>query len=226
MSTLTRIVPRTSLLNSHISIISRDTSNRAKFIAEKIENPNKETSLIDLQLKIDCWLEWGDLLQAMAADILSDSQLVKQLNSNLNYPSLPAKFQQFDEILGSNLVSDNSIVLHQQISQISNLQEDILQVKQRLDDIITTLHTSQSLLTILLAISSFFGKSGFVLEWLDDDHELIISSDGKFQELTEIINDCELFQEKINELLNSNTFKKQSEPVLIHLEQERRKTTN
>ncbi|QSJ16088.1 hypothetical protein JYQ62_30670 [Nostoc sp. UHCC 0702] len=228
VSTLTRIVPRTSLLNSSISIINTDTSNRERFIAEKIENPNKETSLLDLQLKIACWLEWGDLLQAMAADILSNSQFVKQLNTNINYPSVSAKIQEFDELLASNLVPGNARVLQDKVSQITNLQEDILQTKQRLDNIINTLNTTQSLLTILLGISLFFGKSGFILEWLDDSQELIISSEGKFQELTEVINNCESFTKKINDLLNSNIFKKQSEPILINSEQkgEKQQPTN
>ncbi|MCC5615959.1 hypothetical protein LC605_12930 [Nostoc sp. CHAB 5836] len=46
-------------------------------------------------------------------------------------------------------------------------------------------------------MSAFYGKSSFALEWLDDDHELIISSDGNFQELTDILNDCDFFQEQV-----------------------------
>ncbi|MBH8564694.1 hypothetical protein I8748_21325 [Nostoc sp. CENA67] len=219
ISTLNRIVSRATLLNSTVDISSTDITNRAILISKKIANSGKEISLIDLQFQISCWLEWGDFLQAIVADILIDSQIVKQLNSNINYPSLSEKNQEFEEILGIKLVPGNATTLKQQVSTKNNLQEDILQVKQKLDDIISTLNSSQNFLTILLAISSFFGKSGFVLEWLDDDHELMISSNSQFQELTEIINDCELFQEKINTILNSNFFRKQSEPVVKHLDQ-------
>ncbi|WP_229547915.1 hypothetical protein [Nostoc sp. CHAB 5836] len=60
-----------------------------------------------------------------------------------------------------------------------------------------TIKTSRNLLNILLGVSAFYGKSSFALEWLDDDHELIISSDGNFQELTDILNDCDFFQEQV-----------------------------
>ncbi|MEH2094793.1 MAG: hypothetical protein V7K96_15610, partial [Nostoc sp.] len=84
-----------------------------------------------------------------------------------------------------------------------------------------TIKNSRSLLNILLGVSAFFGKSGFALEWLDDDHELIISSDGKFQELTDILNDCDYFKDKIAALiLHSETLKEQAEHALKKIEEE------
>ncbi|BAZ48326.1 hypothetical protein NIES4103_09340 [Nostoc sp. NIES-4103] len=219
LTTLDEIVPRTTCLKSSVSLINPQKSNRTIFITENFNNYEKDVSLIDLQFKIDYWLEWGNFLQSIAADILSNSQLVKQLNDNINYSCLPAKFREFDEILAVDLVLYNSKALQKTKSQTSNIQEDVLQTKQILDNIINTLSNSQNFLKILLAISSFFGKSGFVLEWFDHDHELIISSDGKFQTLTEIINNCELFQVKINELLNNDTFPQQSQPILNNIKQ-------
>ncbi|MBH8551702.1 hypothetical protein I8751_04790 [Nostocaceae cyanobacterium CENA357] len=221
ISTLPRISKADSLLIPSIDLEHITVNNRATFIIRNFGNLETKISLTDLQIKIDSWTEWGNLLQALAADILSDPQLVNQLNSNINDPSIPAKFTELNKILDHNLVSKNPINLKQQSLHIINISQDILEVKQRLNYVITTIKNSHSLLTILLGISSFFGKSGFTLEWLDDEHELIISSDGKFQELTEIISDCELFQQEIDSLLlRSKNLKLQAEQALINIEQE------
>ncbi|MBC6435364.1 hypothetical protein FM036_37705, partial [Nostoc sp. HG1] len=84
-------------------------------------------------------------------------------------------------------------MLERQIEKISNYQTELLELQQKLNYVFNTIKNSRSLLNILLGVSAFWGKSGFALEWLDDDHELIISSDGKFQELTDILNDCDYF---------------------------------
>ncbi|MEA5504183.1 hypothetical protein VB735_13880 [Halotia wernerae UHCC 0503] len=221
VSTLPRIGKTTSSLIHNIDLANTSINNRARFIIETFGNLETEILLTDLQTKLDSWTEWGNLIQALAADILSDTQLVNQLNFNINYPSLPTKFKYFHKKLEHDLVFGSSINLKQQASQISSISEEILEVKQRLNYVVSTIKNSHSLLTILLGISSFFGKSGFTLEWLDDEHELIISSNGKFQELTEIINDCELFQQKIDSLfLRSNTLKLQAEKAIINIEQD------
>ncbi|WP_375512071.1 hypothetical protein [uncultured Nostoc sp.] len=54
-------------------------------IAEKFRHSKTKISLTELQLKIDGWIEWGYFLQAIAADILSDVQLVNQLNYDINH---------------------------------------------------------------------------------------------------------------------------------------------
>ncbi len=213
------VTQATSSLIPNTNLVDRDINNRLRFIIENFGN--LEISLTELQTKIDYWNEWGNLLQALAADILSDAQLVSQLNCNTNYLSLPAKLKYFRKKLEHNLVLGNSLNLKQQSLQINNISEEILEVKQRVEYVINTIKSSHSLLTILLGISSFFGKSGFTLEWLDNEHELIVSSDGKFQELTEIIDECELFQQEIdNLLLRSNTLKLQAEKAIINLEAE------
>lgn len=222
VSTLPRFITVASLLNSSLASLNTDSNNRVKFLADTFGNPEIKLSFIDLQIKIDCWIEWGDLLQAIAADILSDAQLVEQLNSDVNYPNLPTKFQEIYEILEINLEFENFQVLQEQILQISNLHDEIVQVKSRLNYINNTIKSSHSLLTILLGISSFFGKSGFTLEWLDDEHELIISCDGKFQEITDIFNECELFQKQIDTLLlQANSLTEKAEQALLKIEQER-----
>ncbi|MEH2118796.1 hypothetical protein [Nostoc sp.] len=193
-------------------------------IAEKFGNSKTQISLTDLQSKIDGWIEWGYFLQAIATDILSDVQLVNQINSDINHLSLCANFQVITENLKINLYLENSHLLEHQIQNISNYQNELLQLQQKLNYIFNTMKNSRSLLNILLGVSAFCGKSGFVLEWLDDDHELIISSDGKFQELTDILNDCDFFQEQIVALIiQGDTLREQAEQALKKIEQENSK---
>ncbi|MHC5615707.1 MAG: hypothetical protein ACYTXA_33215 [Nostoc sp.] len=190
-------------------------------IAEKFGNLQTKISLTDLQSKIDSWIEWGYFLQAIAADILSDVKLVNQLNSDINHLSITANFQVIAESLNINLAFSNSNILERQIQTISNSQNELLQLQQKLSYIFDTIKNSHSLLNILLGVSAFYGKSGFALEWLDDDHELIISSDGKFQELTDILHDCDFFQEQIAALIiQGDTLRQQAEEALKKLEQE------
>ncbi|MBE9207026.1 hypothetical protein IQ244_10935 [Nostoc sp. LEGE 06077] len=160
-----------------------------------------DIALKEIQAKIDVWIDWGDLIQAIAADILSDINLVQQLNIDANHDSIPATFQAVEEVLKIQLDLDKPRILQQQIQQIIQAQEDSLKIKERLEFIFDNIKQSHNLLSILLGVSSFCGKYGFAIEWLDDDQELIISGDGRLQELTDIINDCEFYQNKIDSLI-------------------------
>ena len=214
ISTLPRINTEASLFLPNVFLADKVLTGKTKLISEKFGNSKLALSLNDLQTKIDCWIEWGDLLQAIAADILSNDQLVNQLNSAISYPNLLTKSQEIEEIFGSNSNSGN----YQTIQQLNNAQSEALQIQQKLNHVINTIKNSQSLLTILLGISSLYGKYSFALEWLNDDNELIISSDGKFQNLTDIINDCKAFQNQINTLiLQGAILKEQAEETLINL---------
>ncbi|MBD2531143.1 hypothetical protein H6G97_16750 [Nostoc flagelliforme FACHB-838] len=189
-------------------------------IAEKFGNSKTKITLADLQPKIDTWIEWGYFLQAIATDILSDIQLVNKLNCDINYPSIPNAFKALADNLKINLDLDNSNILQRQIQKISNSQRELLQFQEKLNYIFNTIKTSRSLLNILLGVSAFYGKSSFALEWLDDDHELIISSDGNFQELTDILNDCDFFQEESAALIiQSDILKEEAEQALKKIEQ-------
>ncbi|MBD2564641.1 hypothetical protein H6G95_29460 [Nostoc linckia FACHB-391] len=190
-------------------------------IAEKFGNSKTKITLTDLKSKIDVWIEWGYFLQAIAADILSDLQLVNKLNFDNNNLSICAHFQVIAESLKINLAFENSHVLERQIHKISNSKNELFQLKEKLNYIFDTIKNSHNLLNILLGVSAFCGKSGFALEWLDDDHELIISSDGKFQELTDILNDCDFFQEQIATLIiQGDTLKEQAEEALKKIKHE------
>ncbi|QLE57403.1 hypothetical protein [Nostoc sp. TCL26-01] len=190
-------------------------TGNVRLIIEKFGNSETEISSNALKSKIDCWIEWGDLLQAIAADILSDAQLINQINLDIHHPSLTTQIKIIENSLKINLAADNSLILQKQIQQLISIDQDLLQAQNQLTYIINTIKNSHRLVTILLAISSFCGQSGFSVEWLDDTHELIISSEFKFQELTDILNDCEIFQNKINSfLLQNQTLKKQAQENL------------
>ncbi|MEH2212818.1 hypothetical protein [Nostoc sp.] len=190
-------------------------------IAEKFGNSETKISLADLQLKIDAWIEWDYFLQAIAADILSDLKLVNQLNSNIINLSTSNEFQTLNDGLKIDLALGKANILRHQIEKIRDYQKQLLQLQQKLNYIFDTIKNSRSLLNILLGVSAFYGKSGFALEWLDDDHELIISSEGKFQELTNILNDCDYFQEEIAALIiKANTLAQQGEEALKKIEEE------
>jgi hypothetical protein len=221
IATLPRLGTVASLFSPSVCLVNTAITSTTGFITEKFGNPETEVSFKYLYSKIDSWMEWGDLLQAIATDILSDSQLVNQINSGVENPSLPTKFQAVSESFKIDLAFGEFSILQQQIQQIINEQEELSQLQQRLDRIINTMKNSQNLLTMLLGVSSFYGKSGFALEWLDDEHELIISSDGKVRELTDIINECEFFQEQIFTLIiESNDLREQAKQALINSEQE------
>ncbi|PHM07309.1 hypothetical protein [Nostoc sp. 'Peltigera malacea cyanobiont' DB3992] len=190
-------------------------------IAEKFGNSETKISLADLQLKIDAWIEWDYFLQAIATDILSDIQLVNQLNSDILNLSISNEFQTLNDSLKIDLALGKANILRHQIEKVRDCQKQLLQLQKKLNYIFDTIKNSRSLLNILLGVSAFYGKSGFALEWLDDDHELIISSEGKFHELTDILNDCDYFQEQIAALIiQGNTLTQQGEEALKKIEQE------
>ncbi len=213
--TLPRIGTIASLFLTHICVLETDTNARTKYITAKFGNPYTEISLNDLQSKIDYWIEWGDLLHVISADILNKPELVSQLNSDSHYANLPVQVQKVSQNLKFNLAFTNPEILQQQLQQLNNTQAEALQVKEKLNYIFNTIKSSPDLLTILLGVSSFCGKSGLSLEWWDDDQELIISSDGKFHELTDILNESEKLQETINTLIiKINTLTQQAEHSL------------
>jgi len=146
----------------------------AGFIAEKFGNSETELTLNDLQLKIEDWVNWGEWLKETAEYLLSDSEVINKINSQIKKSSLPTQFQIVDESLMINLAFGEAKVLEQQIRQIIQAQKDLLQVQQRLNDVINYIENGQDILKILVGISAFFGKSGFALEWFDDEHGLII----------------------------------------------------
>ncbi|MBW4568495.1 MAG: hypothetical protein KME31_10815 [Tolypothrix carrinoi HA7290-LM1] len=196
----------------------------AGFIAEKFGNSETELILNDLQVKIEDLIDWGEWLKDTAEDILSDSEVINQIIYQHKKFSLPTQFQRVDESLMINLAFGEPKVLQQQIRQIIEAQEDLLQVKQRLNEVINYIENGEDILKILLGFSAFFGKSGFVLEWLDDEHGLIISSNSQLQAVADVIDECVSLKEKTSALiLHGNTFRGQAEQALKNLESQNKK---
>ncbi|CEJ43293.1 Uncharacterized protein apha_00743 [Umezakia ovalisporum] len=214
--TLPRLGTIGSLFVTNIYGVNTDSNARVKYITAKFSNPDTEISINDLQLKIDAWIEWGDLLHVISADILGDSKLVGQLNYDHNHTNLPAQVQKVSESLNINLALTRPEILQQQLQDIRNTQAEALQVKEKLNYIFYTIKSNPNLFTILLGVSCFCGQSGFSLEWFDDDQELIISSDNKFHELTDILDECEKLQKTIDHLIAKiHTLTEQGEQSLI-----------
>ncbi|NEU71261.1 hypothetical protein PI95_001350 [Hassallia byssoidea VB512170] len=196
----------------------------AVFFAEKFGKSETELTLNDLQLKIEDLVDWGEWLKNTAEEILSDSEIINQIIFQQQQFSLPTQFQRLDESLMINLAFGEAKVLQQQIRQIIQAQENFLQVKQRLNEVINYIENGEDILKILLGFSAFFGKSGFVLEWLDDEHGLIISSNGQLQAVADVIDECVSFKEKTSALiLHGNTFRGQAEQALKNLETQNNK---
>jgi hypothetical protein len=194
------------------------------FIAEKFGNPETELTLNDLQVKIEDWIDWGEWLKERAEDILSDSQVINKIIFQHKKSSLPTQLQKVDERLMINLAFGEAKVLQQQFRQIIQAQEDLLQLKQRLNEVINYIENGEDILQILLGLSAFFGKSGFSLEWLDDERGLIISSNGQFQAVADVIDECISLKEKTSALiLHGNTFRGQAEQALKNLETQNKK---
>lgn len=207
----------------HSRLVNSLLTTGERFIAEKFSNESTKLSLNELEPKISRWLEWGELLQTIAEDILSNSQFINQLNSNISYPSLPSKFQELEEKLKIDLVYSKAKVLQQQVQQIGKYQEELLQVQQKSTEVFDNIKNTQNILLILLNLSAFCGNSGLELEWFDDEYGFVISSGDKCQALADIIYDCELFQEKIDALVvDNNNLLAKAEIALSNLNQSKK----
>ena len=225
--TMLRLGATASLLMNKIYTVDTRSSSQVKFITAKFGNPDIDISIKDLQAKIDGWIEWGDFLHVISADILSDLELVSQLNYHSDHAQLPAQVQKVSDKLNINLAFSDQNILQEQLQLLRKAEAEAIQVLKKLNYIFHTIKTSHNFLTILLGVLCFCGQSGLSLEWLDDEQELIISSDGKFQELTDIINEGEKLGETVNQLIvEINSLIQQAEQSLEQsLEQSPEATT-
>ncbi|MDZ8050800.1 MAG: hypothetical protein RMX68_020585 [Aulosira sp. ZfuVER01] len=209
-----------TIFPSHSRLVDPLLTTGERFIAHKFGNEPTKVSLNELESQISRWLEWGELLQTIAEDIVSNSQFINQLNSNINYPSLPSKLQELEGKLKIDLVYNKAKVLQQQIQQIGKYQEELLQVQEKSSKVFDRIKNTQNILLILLNLSAFCGSSGLELEWFDDEYGFIISSGDKCQALADIIYDCELFQEEIDALVgDTNNLLEQAEIAMSNLPQ-------
>ncbi|MDJ0734135.1 MAG: hypothetical protein QNJ47_08655 [Nostocaceae cyanobacterium] len=114
--------------------------------------------------------------------------------------------------------------LQEKLEKITNAQQQLTELQKQLNQIIETIEHGKGIIDILFGITSFFGNSGFALDWLDEEHGLIISSAGEFKSVADIFNECESLKEKSGKLiLQVNTLRGQVEQSLKQLEQEQRR---
>jgi hypothetical protein len=199
-------------------IVDAVIAGSAGLLAEKFGNNENEITLSDLQEKIYGWIDWLNQIKEIGEYILSNSGIFNQINNYLRYENINNELQKIDDLIKINLSLNNADLLRQQLNQISNSQDDLVKLQKRLNDTYDKLQNSDDIYQIIIGLSNYYGNCGFSLEWLDDDHGLIMSSAGEFLSLADIINNCEYFKQKIGDLiLNGNHLKSQAEEALYRL---------
>ncbi|MBE9162805.1 hypothetical protein [Tychonema sp. LEGE 06208] len=190
---------------------------------EKLGDPDKETSLADLIENVENLIEWGDGLKNIAENILTDSQLLIQLEWERKSLSIPEEVRQIDENLRIHIDFDEEQSLRQQVQQIKVAQEQLKQVHPKLDILVQYLERNVEPIERIKALISYFGESVFAIEWFDEEHGLIISYEGQTTTLEIIFNECVSLKEKANALIDrANRLRGQVEQSLKQLEEERR----
>jgi hypothetical protein len=203
-------------------LVDAAIAGSAGLLSEKFGNTEAEINLSDLQEKIYEWIGWVNNLQEIAEHILHDSVILTKINNHLHKESINNELQKIDWKIKINLSLNNGDILKQQIHQITQSQEDLVTLQQRINDIYNTLKNSEDIYNIIIGLSNFYGNSGFALEWLDDEHGLIIFSTGQFESLGDVIDECQYIKAKIGDLiLDSNNIRCQAEEVLQRLEHDR-----
>jgi len=191
-------------------------------LAEKLGDPDKETSLSELIENVENLSDWGDIIKDLAENILTDSQLLIKLEERQS-KSLPEEVRQIDEALRIHLDFDEEQTLRQQVQQIKVAQEQLKQVHPTLDSILQNFERDVETVERIKAFISYFGESVFSIEWFDEEHGLIISYEGQTTTLGIILNECVSLKEKANALIDrANRLRGQAEQSLKHLEKERR----
>ena len=191
-------------------------------LAEKLGDPDKETSLAELIENVENLIDWGDIIKDLAENILTDSELLIKLEERQSQ-SLPEEVRQIDEALRIHLDFDEEQTLRQQVQQIKASQEQLRQVHPKLDTILQNFERDVETIERIKAFISYFGESVFSIEWFDEEHGLIISYEGQTTTLGIILNECVSLKEKANALIDrANRLRGQAEQSLKHLEKERR----
>jgi hypothetical protein len=194
----------------------------AGLLSQKFGDTEAEINLSDLQEKIDEWIGWVNNLKEIAEHILHDSVILTKINNHLHRENINNKLQKIDAKIKINLSLKNADLLNHQIHQITKSQDDLVKLQQRVNNISNTLKNSEDIYQTIIGLSNFYGNSGFALEWLDDEHGLILISNGQLESWEDVIDECEYIKAKIGELiLNSNNIRYQAEEVLQRLENDR-----
>ncbi|MEA5579500.1 hypothetical protein [Anabaena sp. UHCC 0451] len=151
-------------------------SGGAGLLADKFGNKEDEITLSDLQARIYEWIDWVNWILDTGEYLVGDSVVLNQINNYLQSENINNKIKAIDELIRINLSLNNSDLLKQQLNQINTAQNDLIQLQQRINDAYQQLQNQEDICQIIIGLSNYYGNYGFSLEWLDDEHGLIISS--------------------------------------------------
>lgn len=202
-------------------IVNAVIASGTGFIANKFGDPEAAITLEGLKSKIEDWIEWCDLLQETAEEILINTHLLKHINSEQRKPSVFEQYKNIDSSLRIKLDFSNSDLLKKNLKKINDAQYELTELQERLNQIMEIIESGESMTDFLFAITSFFCNYSYALDWLDDECGLIISSSENLISLSDIFDECQtLIEKSANLILQSNTLKGQVEQNLKYIEQE------
>jgi len=184
-------------------------------LADKLIDPEKETSLADLVEHTGGLIEWVNLLTEIAQELLNNSEFLNIVSHRED--SINKQFNQLEKSLRLNLDFDNLTQLKIQIEDIKQSQIQLRKVQNILDQIIDNIEKNVEVIEDRIKILViYFGRSEFALEWIDDDEGLIISYDrDQFISIHRIFNNCMDIRDKLEQLESkANNFRIQGEQLL------------
>lgn len=207
------IVPGGFLLDSAIAV-------GGSLLAEKLGDPDREMTLEDLAQYIESLVEWGDWLQELAQQLLADASFFINIQETRQYPSLPEQIEEIDESLRVHLDYDEETVLSEQIKQIKTAQEELSNLQIKLDK--TLQGFDEDIVTLIEALTYYFGELVFALEWYDDEG-IIISCGGENTSSRIIHSKCQSLKQQTDNLIDrANKLRGEAARHLKQLEEERR----
>ncbi len=189
-------------------------SSGGAMLSDKLIDPEKETSLADLIEHTGGLIEWVNLLTEIAQDLLNNSEFLNVVSHRSD--SINKQFNQLEKSLRLNLDFDNLAQLKIQIEEIKQSQIQLRKVQNILDQIIDNIEKNVEVIDRIKILVTYFGRSEFALEWIDDDEGLIISYDrDQFISINRIFNNCMDMRDKLEQLESkANNFRIQGEQLL------------
>lgn len=183
-------------------------------LADKLIDPEKETSLADLIQHTGSLINWIDSLTEFAQDLLNNSDFLNIVSHRSD--SINKQFNQLEKSLRLNLDFDNLTQLKIQIEEIKQSQIQLRKVQDILDQIIDNIEKNVELIDRIKILVAYFGKSEFSLEWVDDDEGLIIAYDqDQVISINRIFDNCTSLRDKLEQLESkANNFRIQGEQLL------------
>jgi hypothetical protein len=183
-------------------------------LANKLVDPDKETSLADILEHTGELIGWVDGLKEIAEDLLNNTDFLNKVTNRS--VSITQQFNQLDKQLRLNLEVDNLSKLKQQINQIKEAQEKLRELQDLTDKIIDNIEKNVEVIDRIKILILYFGQSEFALEWIDDEQGLIISyDDDQIISIGQIFEHCTTLRGKLEQLESkAHNFRVQAEQLL------------